>query len=284
MTTFALILILIAAFIHAWWNYLLKRTTGGLSFFWLFSAVSIVLYAPLAVLIWIWQQPVMGWPQLSVIAASALIHAFYYLALDRGYRYADLSLVYPLARGTGPLLTLLGAVLLFDEHPSVIAISGALLIALGIVFLTGNPSAWKANGLGITFALLTGLLIAAYTLIDKQAVAVLLIPPLLYDWVCILGRFVLLTPLAWRERHNWLPTWNTQRKAILLIALLSPLSYILVLTVMQFTAVSYVAPAREISILIAVLLGSHFLQEGALGRRLFSALLMISGLVALALG
>src|SRR6185436_13975149 len=211
----------------------------------------------------------------------AVIHTAYFMLLDRGYRSGDMSVVYPLARGTGPLITMLCAVLFLHEQPGPLAVLGAFAIGAGAFLLTGDPRKLRAsrNYHAIGFALLTGCTIAAYTLVDKIAVAAFLIPPLVQDWAANLGRVVLMTPLALREPAAIRSTWRRWKKDIIGIALLCPLSYILVLTAMVFTPVSYVAPAREISILIGALMGAHLLREGDIKRRLIAASAMMGGIV-----
>jgi drug/metabolite transporter (DMT)-like permease len=163
---------------------------------------------------------------------------------------------------------------------------GAALIVGGAFFLAASPGKLREAGAarGIAFALLTGCMIAAYTLVDKQAVSALLVPPILQDWGANLGRVIVMAPLALRRRDEVRRAWARQRKAVILVAVLCPLSYILVLTAMVFTPVSYVAPAREISILIAALMGAHWLQEGDMLRRVAAAAAMALGVVALAIG
>jgi drug/metabolite transporter (DMT)-like permease len=286
MSATALALVLAGACCHAWWNLILKRTGGGTGFFLLFSGFSAILLAPIAIVVWWIEQPVMGWPQLGMMGLSAALHLAYFLALDHGYRHGDLSVVYPLARGTGPVLTMIGAIALLGERPGVLAILGALLIAAAVLMLVGDPRRLRESGnlRGVLFALLTGCLIASYTLADKQAVSLLLIPPIVFDWGCNTIRWVLLTPIALRNREGIREAWRKYRKEAVYVAILSPLSYILALTAMRFTPVSYVAPAREVSILIATLLGAHLLGEGDVRRRLFAAALMLVGLAGLALG
>ncbi|MEO8159564.1 MAG: DMT family transporter, partial [Betaproteobacteria bacterium] len=271
---------------HAWWNLILKRTGGGTGFFLLFSGFSAILLAPVALYVWWLEQPVMGWPQFGIMAASATLHLLYFLALDHGYRHGDLSIVYPLARGTGPVLTLAGAMFLLGERPTLIAIGGSLLIACAVLMLVGDPRKLRESGnaRGVTFALLTGCLIASYTLADKQAVSALLIPPIIFDWCANVLRWCMLTPLALRNRQGIKDAWRNYRKEAIYVAILSPLSYILALTAMRFTPVSYVAPAREVSILIAAALGAKVLGEADAKRRLTAAGLMLVGLAALALG
>lgn len=287
MTGFALTLILAAAFIHASWNYLLKRSGGGNAFVWLFAVLSAVLYAPLAVAVVWWTQPALGWMSLALMLASAILHTAYFMLLDRGYRSGgDLSLVYPLARGSGPLITVVVAVLLLGENPSGIALAGAALTACGVVLLTGNLSHLRERGslLAVTYALLTGCVIASYTVVDKLAVAAFAVPPILQDWAANCGRVALMTPIALRAPDEIAATWRRARKEIIAVAILCPLSYILVLTAMVFTPVSYVAPAREVSILIAAVMGAQLLKEGETGRRMIAASAMVAGIVCLAVG
>ena len=146
MTAFALTLVLSAAFIHASWNFLAKRAGGGAAFVWLFAALSTLFYAPLAVFVYLWQKPNLGWVQIAFMAGSALIHVGYFLLLQRGYRSGDLSLVYPLARGTGPTLSTIAAILFFRESPSAVAFSGALLVAGGSFFSPAVPARSAAAG------------------------------------------------------------------------------------------------------------------------------------------
>lgn len=286
MTAFALSLVLAAAFVHASWNYFLKRSGGGTVFVWLFATLSALIYAPLAALVIWWQRPEFGWVHYGLMFASAALHTAYYLLLDRGYRSGDLSVVYPLARGTGPLITILCAVLLLEERPTAVAVAGALLIGGGAIALTGDPRKLRQSGNlhAVGFALLTGCMIASYTLVDKIAVAAWIIPPLVQDWAANLGRVLLMTPLALKLRGDIGPTWRRSKKEIVAVALLCPLSYILVLTAMVFTPVSYVAPAREVSILVAAMMGTQLLAEGDVTRRLAAAAAMVAGIICLAVG
>ena len=286
MTGLAITLVLAAALIHASWNYLLKKSGGGIGFVWAFAVMSSLIYAPLAVGVVVIQHFQFSAEALAYLFASAVLHTAYYLLLDRGYRYGDLSVVYPLARATGPFLTVLFALAALGERPGAVALCGAALVVGGAFFLAASPAKLREAGAarGIAFALLTGCMIASYTVVDKQAVSSVLIPPILQDWGANLGRVIVMAPLAMRRREDVRAAWNHKRKAVILVALLCPLSYILVLTAMVFTPVSYVAPAREISILFAALMGAHWLQEGDVPRRIAAAAAMAIGVVALAMG
>lgn len=284
MTVFALAIILISALAHATWNLYAKRSGGGAVFVWLFDSLSTVIYAPLAIGVVLLDRPRLGLTGLGFMVGSAVLHLAYFLLLQRGYRTGDLSLVYPLARGTGPMLSTAAAIAFFGERPTPLAIAGAVAIGVGVFVLVSGPGLLRRAGWAAGYGLLTGLVIAAYTLWDKHAVSTLLIPPLLLNWGVGFGRTLLLTPFALRAWDKVRLEWRTRRREALVVAVLSPLSYILVLTALVFTPVSYVAPAREISILAGTLLGTRLLAEGQGTRRLLAAGAMVAGVVALALG
>ncbi|HQY92069.1 DMT family transporter [Caldilinea sp.] len=286
MTLFSLGLVLISALLHALWNLLAKRAQGGAAFTWLFSALTAPLWAPIVAIYVLFWQPQLSWIGALFILGSAIIHVGYFLFLQRGYRTGDLSVVYPLARGTGPLLSMIGAVLLLGERPSLLAVAGALFVIIGVFFIAGGAQMVRARraAAGVGYGLLTGLLIATYTLWDKTAVSTILVAPLLLEYGSSIGRTLLLTPLALRRRAEVVYEWRTHRWEALGIALLSSLAYILVLTALITAPVSYIAPAREVSILFGALLGTWLLKEGDTWQRLVSAGLMVIGIVLLTLG
>jgi len=288
MTGLALLLVLTSALIHASWNFLLKKSGGGPGLIAAACLASLVAYAPVAVVAaWV-QHYAFAPAHLVLMFASGMIHTAYFLLLDRAYRSGgDLSIVYPLARATGPLLTIAVAVIALGERPGPTAIAGAVLVVASALLLTGNPFAWhKSEARGaVGFALLTGCTISLYTINDKWSVAAWLIPPLVFDWGCNFFRSLVLVPFTQRRWPGAIgEAWRLRRKTVVAIALLSPLSYILVLTAMVFTPVSLVAPAREVSILFAALLGAHFLKEGDLKRRLVAAAGMALGVAGLTAG
>jgi drug/metabolite transporter (DMT)-like permease len=281
----ALLLILVAAWCHATWNLFLKKSRGGgIAFFWLVAWFETLVYAPLAV----GQIVQSGWRPdavaLGMMLGSALIHVAYFAFLDRGYRTGDLSVVYPLARASGPLMTIAAAILFLGERPAPVALAGALLIGAGAVLLSGNPLAmFRRGGQGVGFALATGLTIAIYTVWDRQAVASLMIPPIIFYWGSIVMRLLATTPASLKRLPEVRAIWRCDKQAVLAVAVLSPLSYCLVLYAMQMAPLSYVAPARETSILVAALYGAHLLREGDVARRMSAAGMMVAGLCAIAL-
>jgi drug/metabolite transporter (DMT)-like permease len=282
----ALALVLSAAFLHATWNLLVKRVAGGPEFIWLFGTLSTLIYAPIVAFVLIYERPHIGPIELLFIIGSGIIHIGYFLILQQGYRVGDLSLVYPLARGTGPTLATIGAIIIFGERPSLLGITGAVIVIASVFIFTGGPTALRkaGNHPAIFFGLFTGIFIATYTLWDKHAVSTLMIPPLIQDIGSSAFRSVFLAPIAIRRPAIVRALWSKYRWETLGVAILSPLAYMLVLTAMSFTPVSYVAPAREVSILIGTVMGARLLAEGEGKRRLIAAGLMVVGIGALALG
>lgn len=288
MTALALGLVLFSAFLHASWNYLLKKSGGGAGLVTAANAASLVIWAPLAAGLIAWRGYEFHPMHLALMAGSGVIHTAYFLFLDRAYRSGgDLSMVYPLARATGPLLCIVVAVMALGERPGPLAIGGAILIGASALLLAGNPFAWHRSEArhALGFALATGCMIAAYTLWDKASVANYRVPPLVYDWGCNFFRVLVLLPWTTRRAPGTtLAAWRERRGTVIAIAVMSPLAYILVLTAMVFTPVSLVAPAREVSILFAALMGAHLLREGDIARRAVAAVGMALGVAGLALG
>src|SRR5207248_10108385 len=142
---------------------------------------------------------------------------------------------------------------------------GIVLIAVGVFVLTGDPRKIRAAGnqQAVLYGLLTGLSIAVYTLWDKEAVSTLVITPLVLLWVSSLGRSILLTPMVVSRWNEVRETWDTFRGKVLWVAVLDPLSYLLFLTALVFSPVSYLAPARQLSILLGALLGTRVLAGRA---------------------
>jgi drug/metabolite transporter (DMT)-like permease len=294
VTFYALALVLTAGLFHAIWNLLAKRAGGGgAPFVWLYTVLSALIYAPLAaVAVLFLGQTRMGAIGALFVVGTAVLHIGYFLSLQRGYSVGDLSVVYPLARGTGPLLASAAAVALFGERPGPIAILGILLIGGGVFALAwepggaadSSPAKRRARRLGVAYGILTGVFIAGYTLWDKQAVSGLALSPILYYWAALSVQTLLLAPAALRHWDEVRAAWRSYRPEALGVAVLSPLSYLLVLTALVFAPVSHIAPAREVGILIGTALGGGLLEEGGAERRLLAAAAIVAGIVALALG
>ncbi len=286
MTLLALALVLSSAGLHAGWNYTAKGVQGGTVFAWLTTLLTMLIYAPLMIGVIVAEHVVLTPTQIAWAAASAILQTAYFILLFRAYRAGDLSLVYPLARGSGPMLSTAAAIVLFGERPTVLAVLGALLIGVGVFVLAGDPRKLRQSGAGpaVGYALATGVAIASYTLWDKHGVGELHTPPIVYNWITTTTMVAIMLPYTLRHRAALREHWLLHRRQAFIVAIFSPLSYILVLTALAFSPVSYIAPAREISILIGALLGARVLAEGQTRRRTLAAIIMVAGVVALALG
>ena len=285
MSGVALALVLLAAGAHALWNLVAKTAPGGgTAFVWLASVFGAIILTAPALALAIASPPSAA--AVAFMAGSGVLHAVYFGFLQRGYRDGDLSLVYPLARGTGPLLATIAAILLLGERPGPVALAGGAVVVAAILSLAAP--AVRAGAPGSGWALATGVTIAAYTLWDKHAVGELDASPIVYFWATELGIALVLAPIALQgaggPRAAALRSWRVDRRSALAVALLSGFAYILVLYALRLAPVSYVAPARESSVLFGAALGVGVLGEGDRKRRLGCAAAIVAGIAALALG
>ncbi len=284
MTLFALCLVLLAALTHACWNISAKYAAESRHFVWLFSAGSVIVYGPIVIGVVLVEQPQFGPQHWLALAATSVLHLLYSITLQRGYRHSDLSVVYPIARGTGPLLSFIGAVLLLGESATLQSVLGLLLIVSGILLVAGLIGHHeRAPGVGVFYGLLTGVFIAAYTLNDGWAVKVLMISPFVIDLTGNLFRTLVLAPRAWRDRAQVAIEAKVYRRPIIIVSVLGPLGYILVLFAMRLAPVSHVAPARELSTLVGAWFGSRLLRESSGPWRIAGAALIVAGVISLAL-
>lgn len=293
MPASALVLVVLAGLIHASWNIAAKKAGGDARFACFTALVMMVFWAPVG--LWLgWSQvPLWGWDAWALIVVSGVLHVVYYVVLLRGYRKADLTVVYPLARGSGPLLASLGAIVLLGEHISALGWAGVLGVVSGVFLIAGGPGLLrKAHDAvqrsrihaGLRYGLVTGMFIASYTVVDGYAVKVVLLSPILVDYFGNFVRLVFLLPPLLRDLPTARRLWGTQWKYALVVGIVSPVSYVLVLYAVQLAPLSHVAPAREVSMLFAALLGGHLLGEGDRLGRLAGAVLIGVGVMALALG
>jgi drug/metabolite transporter (DMT)-like permease len=288
----AFLLVLLAGLIHAGWNIAAKHAGGDTRFAWFSSALIAVIWAPVGWWFARTELPRWGAAEWALVVASGVIHVFYFTTLLRGYRRADLTVVYPLARGSGPLITALVAVLFLGERISALGAAGIAAVVGGVFLIAGGPGLWRAAHdpvarerlhRGLYYGALTGLSIAAYSVVDGYTVKVLMVSPIVLDYMGNLVRLVLFSPRVLRDRPEALRLWRLQWRHALLVAVFSPVAYVLVLFAMQRAPLSHVAPAREVSMLFAALIGGHLLREGDRGLRILGALCIGLGVAALAL-
>jgi len=292
MSLTALGLVLLAALLHAVWNLAAKKAGGDHRFAFIAALFAVVGWAPVAG--WVGLEEFARWSAWAwaVVLASAVLHLLYFTVLLTGYRRSDLTVVYPVARGTGPLLAVLGAWIWLREPLTVQGALGALLVCAGVFVIAGGPALWARSHApaqrervlaGIRWGALTGAFIAAYTVVDGYAVKVLMLSPILLDWMGNVLRLSFLAPAALRDRAGLVQAWRSQWHLAAVVAALGPLGYVLVLYAVTMAPLSHVAPARELSMLFAALLGGQLLSEGDRWLRLAGAGCIAVGVMTLAL-
>jgi drug/metabolite transporter (DMT)-like permease len=281
----ALALVLTAAVLHSAWNALTKRAHNPLCFLWLASSLSGLVYLPLAVARLVTDGlPV---PAVPYVLATILLHALYFYALGRSYGSGEFSVVYPIARGLGVALVPLLALPLFGERLSRLGAIGVGLVVAGIVALQVASRGWRTlwrrvghGGTGTWWALLTGLTIASYSLVDKAGVARL--HPVPYITLMFLGMNAVLVPVVLAEGEVR-REWARNRSRILLAALMTSTAYVLVLFAFQISKAGYVVAGREVSIVLSALIGGVLFKEGRVAPRLAGAAVVLAGVVCVAL-
>lgn len=286
MSALAFVLVLGAAVAHAAWNVIAHGISrAGSPFLWWGAVASTA--------VWIGVVPFTGGLGTSDLASfalgvgvSAALHVVYMAVLQRGYREGSLSTVYATARGTGPFLSVIVAVLLLGERPSGIALVGVAAVIVGVVAVgLVDRGRGRARGidLGLVFGLLTGVAIAVYTIWDTHAVRTWDLSPVAF----MVGTTLLQVPFySFAVRRRWPAVWalwRTQWRRILVFGVLSPLSYILVLSAIQLAPVALVAPLREVSVVLVSLFGAFVLRESRPGWRVGASLVVLTGIVLLAL-
>jgi drug/metabolite transporter (DMT)-like permease len=287
MSLYVLFLVLTAAILHATWNLLAKKTKGKTAFIWLQYVASNILYLPLLLFHTNQGHAIYSLPLLWFSLGSALLHLGYFIVLQKGYRSADLSVVYPLARGSGPLFSSIAAILFLHEQLKLSSTIGLFLIVSGVLIITGISFKKENNRkimTGIIYGVLTGVFISLYSFNDAVAVKRYVISPLILTLATNLFSTIFLLPFMLRQKEELKREIKLHKWIIIGVGLLSPAAYILVLQALKYAPLSVVAPARETSILLGVFMGARVFNEKDKGRRLVASLLILAGIVVLSLG
>ena len=283
MSSLAIVLVVIAAMSHAAWNLAAKRIGGGGALFvWMYQTISVAIFLPVTVgvLAFADVRPRAAW--LLAVPVSALLHNGYSLVLQRGYAVGDLSVVYPVARGSGPLLSVLAAVLVLGERPGPLGLAGAVAVLVGVLVI-GAGERRGATGASVRWGLLTGVSIASFTLWDAYSVTSLAVPPLGFFCSRAVLQSLMLTPHAARRRTQLGGLWREHRAEIVVVAVLGPVASVLVLYALRLAPVSTIAPARELSIVVGSVVAWRWFGEPDPVRRLTGAAVVLAGITAIAL-
>ena len=283
LSLIVVLLIATAAVAHAAWNIAIKRAnTSGPAFIWLTFAVGFAVFAPFGIASIVGEGVDLF--RLAVLAlGSGALQIGYFLLLQKAYAAADVSLVYPLARGSGPLLSVLAAILLFGERPGVTGIVGAIVVVAGVVVIGLAGGRATANRAGVLYGLAVGVLIAGYTVWDTAAVTGGGMPVVALYWSSIVVQLALLAPAALRRRAVLVEAARIHWRTALVVGVLSPLAYMLILVAVQLAPLSIVAPAREVSVVLVGLAGWLLFREPHPLQRLLGAGIVLAGVALLAI-
>ena len=289
----ALALLLTAALGHATWNYLAKGARNDLAFTFAFLLCSVAVYLPLNIAVLLFADPELTWKGGGFVAVSAFFHIAYYFMLTQGYRVGDLSLVYPLARGSAPLLAVAIGVIVLGERLGLVGFLGVAALIAGILALQ-RPwrylrESGREHGGAAGFALLTGITIAAYSAVDR--VGVRGTEPWIYAALIYATGTVFLAGYVWMYRRRDQatatapkPPFSARRAGI--GGMITLVAYLLILTAFTVAPLTAVAPLRESAIVLASGWGALRLREADdradAVRRIGAAALVVLGALLLA--
>lgn len=281
MPATAVALVVVAAVLHASWNVLTKRAADPLAFLWSSMGVAALGLLPFA--LFIVRERGLEAAGLPFLGASAAVHALYFVALSTSYRHGDFSSVYSVARGLGVALTPVLAWTLWAERLSPLGVAGIVIVVVGIVLAArrARGSVQPGASRAVSWALLTGLTIATYSILDSSGARRMHPVPFLCG--TSIGAVLLCTPLVLRRAPALREEWRKNRRTILLASTMNLSGYLLVLWAYRSSKTGYVTAARELSIAFSPLIGRVVLGEKALGARLVGAVVILAGVVCVAL-
>lgn len=276
MSLTLLSLILFAAVLHATWNFFAKRSGGGLTVLWLGAAISTAATIPAAIIAQ-WGHPI---PRDGLIIGciSGLVHCAYWWALARMYEAGDISLAYPIARGSGVAGTAIGSLIWLREPLSFAGAMGIGAVCVGVIALGFQRRVEPVRTHAVVLALITGLTITGYTLLDDRGVESML-PPTYLAIETGVGALALAVIMRKHLRAGLLPAYRLHWKTVWIIGVGSPLTYLVILFAYAKGPVGYITAVREFSVVIAALLGVWFLGERMTIVRWIGIALVVAGTI-----
>ncbi|MBW7474425.1 DMT family transporter [Paenibacillus oenotherae] len=273
----AISIVILSGMFHATWNTLTKNSGNKNVFLWYSQVIAIVIFLPWAIIDL--QSAVFAWEGVLLLAASAAVHGMYILLLARAYIVGDLSQVYPIMRGTSPLLVPLVAVVILGEPLPIGGWIGIAVIVTGI-FMISNGFKLREQGAAAAYAFAVGISITLYTVIDKLALEY--VQPALLNIVTNVGNLAVLSLFALRSR-GMLHEWRTNKRAIVVAGVLAPSGYLLFLFALNLAPLAILAPMREVGTVFATLFAIVLLKEKQGARRIWSSVIITSGIICLGL-
>jgi drug/metabolite transporter (DMT)-like permease len=274
MSATVVVLALFAAILHATWNAVLRIGADRLWTITVMSFAMTIVAIPLAFML-----PLPHSSAWLYLILSSCLQVGYSIFLVAAYRYGELGQVYPIVRGSVPLLVTLGGFVLADQHLTTLPIFGVVLVALGIMSLALGKG--RAKTTSILFALATGLLIAAYTTVDAIGVREAGNPAVYATWICLI--YGTLLPAAYVSIRGKL-TLDIRSPETLKAAaggVVSLIAYGAVIAAFALGPVGPITALRETSVVFAALIGWLFLGETLTLRRISACAIVALGAICL---
>ena len=277
--TIALSLILLSAVVHAVVNILTKRAENKYAMRLLIGVFSAIIVTPALFFV-----PLPQGRAVWLLCGTALVHAVYELLLVKSYESAAFSAVYPVARGTGPLFTALGAILILHEQPRLIEMVGILLVCGGVIAIGISHRASEGAREGLLYALGTGFTIGCYTLIDATGVRSVEQPFTYVLWFFVAHGFCVLVTAPGLRGRAVIVEARREWKLGVLLGVLSITTYGSAMLAYRFGATAQIAALRETSVLFGTALAMSFLGEHMTARRWAAAIVIAAGAILLQAG
>lgn len=277
----AVLLVLGSGFFHSVWNLYTKKSLNKNVFLWFCQLVAVVVFLPWTIVAW--DSSEVTWAGLGVILASMLLHGLYVVLLAAAYSAGDLSQVYPIMRGTSPLLVPLLAVTFLHERLSVIGWTGVAVIVASIALASnvGLRRDARASAKAPLLAFAVGVCIAIYIIVDK--VALDYVPPVVLNQATNVGNLLLLSWATFRS-GDIRSEWKANGKYMLLGGVIAPGGYLLFLFALSLAPVAQLAPMREIGTVFGTIMGIFLLKEAQGTRRIAASVMITVGIILLGIG
>ncbi len=272
-------LVILAAFLHASWNVLVKSKLDRFSAVFLLQAVLGIMGLGMMAVFGL--PPQAAWPYALT---SGIVHTFYLIFLARAYEAGDFGLAYPIARGSAPLFTLIGSLLFAGDVITFAELVGILVVIFGLLFLTlGKNSSIATHKKAVIYALLTALMISSYTLLDGLGARVSGNASQYAGLAFfVFGLFITITAVVLRGPvilAQVAPHW----KSGVIGGSISAIAYWIIIWCMSVAPIAMVAALRETSVFFGLAMSSYVLKERLTGMRIVGGILIVAGAVVLRL-
>ena len=284
MTLYVFLLVLISAFSHAAWNFAARKATGNLVAVWLglWLGCAVIFPGVIGVIIHNGLRETVQLQGIIYIIATGLIHSVYFRLLAAGYESGEISLVYPIARGSGIAVTAILAGLLLKEQFTVLGSIGIGLICGGIISLSTGTRNRARDKKAVALALCIGASIVAYSLVDKTGVRYA--NPIVYIWAMFLIAGVVLTPVLIRHyRGQFWQVANQYKGYAIIIGVGSVGTYLMILFAFTMGPVGYIVAVREFAVVLGALAGIIFLKERFSIAKVLAICVIVIGIISIKL-